>query len=291
MSRCSGESCHQHAINHIVLATKRAQENNDKAADYHINSAKTFAEMHKEQLIRQGRKQEADEYMNGIDDHISRVNSIRQKHIKKSEKKCALDHSKIKKGEQCKCGYMNKSLKKGFLPPEPKLPKLVQRDFVSATEKQRVGTPKQHPKYDYKRIDELHPHDQMLAQERFSGKDHGKYKYPVDKETGRLAHAPRAPLAGDAPKAQPHSYKEIQEHHKPGSNVEIRGVPGHHGRFGIVSPSSPYMPGKIAVQVGASSHEKVFVEPHQVVPRLPKTKIEKAIVALVSLRKALDKGE
>jgi|GEM_PF-3963407 len=301
---CGTKSCHELAIDHIVTASKRALENKHDQADYHLEAAKTFADMHHKRLLGQGLHNEAQDYRAGIDDHVSRVKAMRSS-MKKADT-CKADHTKLGKNDICKtCGTkgdikkdinmddnIDKGLKKGFLPGTPSLPKLAPTGSraSSGNEIQRIGKPKADARYDHKPIHELHPHDQKIAQEKFGRKDMGAYNYPVDKGTGRLVHAARSP-ATEAPKAHGSSYPEVQPHHSPGATVEIRGVNGHHGKMGIVHGSNPEMPGKIAVQVGHREHEKIFVEPHQVVPRKPTNRIEKAMVTLSHIRKVLMKSE
>lgn len=287
MSKCGpSKSCHDMAIDHIVMASKRAHEGKHGDAEYHLTSAKTFADMHHKLLTQQGRHAEATEYMNGVNDHFNRVRNMKNS-VKKADA-CKSDHGTITKGDICKaCGWFDKNDLAKALPPKS----------PSRGEIQKIG-PTKDARYNFKPIHELHPHDQHLAQQKFGGKDVGAYHYPTDKQTGRLVHAARMKAPTGSPKAQahsynelkPHSYQELPPHHTPGATVNINS-PGHEHKFGIVRPSHPEMPGKIAVQVGPSEHHQVFLEPHQVSPRKPKDRMEKALVTLHTIRKAFMKAD
>jgi len=289
---CHPKTCHELAISHIINATKHAGKGNHDEANYHIESALTFANMHHKKLKAQGRHSDANEYIGGINEHINRVKGMRKPPVKKTEDDCPYDHKKLKKGNGCNvCGYMTKSesLEKVGKPDMPGA-------FIGGTpqasmEKQRVGKPKQDPRYDYKQIHELHPHDQQLVQHKFGGKDISSYSYPIDRDTERLVHGTRTKL-GETPHPTPgsYSYKELAPQHQPGTAVRITGHSHLDGKLGIVTAHHPVMGGKIGVQIGPSEHHKVYVEPHQVRLSRPQGKIEKALISLHNIRKVFMKS-
>jgi hypothetical protein len=195
---------------------------------------------------------------------------------------CKKDHSKMKKGEQCDCGYMGKSED--------------DEDPVSKIDQTWSLKPKQDPRFHYKKIHELHPDDQLEAQNKYGKhvkENMGRFLYPVDKLSGRLAHAAVKPFEGKtAPAAGPTSYgvKELKPEHTKGASVRIH-APNTplHGKLGIMAGSHPEIPGKVGVQVGPSQAHIHYVEPHQVHLSKPVTKVEKALISLHNIRKAFMK--
>lgn len=286
VQHCKNKSCHENAIEHLIVASNSASSGQHDQADYHLDSALSWADMHHKKLQAAGMHDKANEYVKGISDHVNRIK--RSRTVKKAGD-CQEDHAKLKK--QCKCGYMIKMVKsedltKGFLPPTKAAPSFQN---VTDQKKMKVGGPRKDTRYNYKPAHELHPHDVTMAHEKFGGKDIGRYDYPVDKETGRLVHGTRVP-SQKTPQALG-SVKDTPEHHRPGATVRIQGHQGHEGKLGIVRTSHPDYSGKIAVQIGPSEHHKVYVDPHQVRLSKPKDKMEKALVTVHNIRKAFMKSE
>jgi len=277
------QDAHRTAMNHIVEATNHASDGRHDEADYHLESAITWAGIHHEKLKASGQHEYAGNYTKAVNDHVARVRGYRSK-LQRSELKCNEDHSKLTK--QCKCGYMQKSdLKKGFLPGVSGPP--VGNVMRPSQSSMRVGKPKQDPRYDYKTVTELHPHDQNLAQEKW-GVGTGRYEYPVDKQSGRLVHATRVEST-KTPQALGSAPKDIPQQHRPGQSIRIQGHAKHEGRLGIVRSSHPAFPNKIAVQIGPSDHHKIYVEPHQVKLSKAVNRIEKALVTMCNIRKVFMK--
>jgi hypothetical protein len=282
----SEQNPHKRAIEHIVEATKEAGRGNHDAAEHHLNSALTWADMHAEKHRKAGKRDEANAYMEGVQYHVNRVRSHR-KTLKSSSDQCDKDHSKLSKEGHCEtCGFMHKSdLEKRSFPSMSSSP-----TFGSIkSESMKVGSPKKDTRYDYKDVADLHPHDQKLAQEKW-GSGTGSYQYPVDRSTGRLAHATRVPTS-KTPQAGGKAFKELSEQHRPGATVRIQGHPTHEGKLGIVRGSHPEFPGKVAVQVGATEQHKIYVEPKQVRMSKAETRFEKALITSYNIRKVFMKSE
>lgn len=265
-------SPHQMAVSHIVLAQHEVDKGNHSVARQHLRKAQAFAESHSRVLKTMGQHDESKKYMDAFQEHVSRINSLMSRKAKKSE--CSEDHQKM---DVCKCGYMRKS--------EP---------MEKIEPKQPIKSPGQDPRYHYKPIHELSDADQAAAYHKFSGKDIARYMYPVDKETGALVHASRAPLPADKPMVpRPLSadYQKLGPHHQRDSSIRIN-APGHpmHGKLGVVAGANPAMGGKIAVKMGTSAASIMHFDPEQVKPSQPAGKIEKALVAYWGIQKALLKA-
>lgn len=263
---------HELALEHLIMATSSADTGNKEGTKHHLDEAKLYAECHEKRLVAQGQKKGSSEYMDQFGAHALRVSNLLNTRMNKSQ--CSQDHSKMT--AKCQdCGYMIKTdvaLEKG----------------TGAMKQARwnVSKPPQDRRYDYRSINNLHSDDQMKVHHQYGNRDMGHYEYPVDKQTGRLAVANRAPSNRiEPPEARASSY-QLKPEHKVGASVRIN-APGekHHGRLGIVHQPHPALPGKIPVQIGHSEHHKVYLEPHQLKPSRAVTKIEKALVSLYAIRK------
>lgn len=275
-----GHDSHGTAVGHLVVAMGHARQGKRAEAEKHLTSARLFAATHAAILRSQGQHEESKRYMDSFGSHESTIKAmINEKSMKKAEDKKAC----VCKSEVCKCkkediekadDYKAKPSAKTHKPP-------AQPTKVGAVH----GNPAE---YDYKHIGDLHPDDQMRAQRFFNYKDTARFKYPVDKQSGRIVHGQRMPIGADEtpPVGAKSSFTEVPSHLREGAAVRFH-APGTklHGRFGVVGTSSPYYPDKLMVHVG-SLNNKVYAHPDLIKPTKPHTRIEKALVTLNNIRKA-----
>ncbi len=315
----AAKSLHEQAIEAIVLATKCAYENDQDRIKMYVQDAKRLAELMGRKMRMMGMHRQADEYIQGLNEHINRVWAIAQIKYQDTERtriERAKDSVfKIRKGEKiCKCGNKNcdcecggveksckcssakdKKLEKGFATPftgeSPARKEYMKTGMVQPT--WNVTHVKENPKQSYKMLHELSSSQQKDVEKKFPQGNHSHYAYPVHKETGELQHGQRIPLPpGYAIKAHARAFRELKPEHKKGSFVQID-APGHafHGKKGIVHGVDPNMLGKVKVQVGPTPNHSIFVEPHQVKMSRAESRVEKAMQTIFNVRKAFMKSE
>jgi len=273
MSNCYGKDCHGTAIDHLVAAMGHARQGNDQKADEHIKKARNFATANASMLRAQGQHDEAKRYMQGFDFHegVVRNLSAEKNTTKKAEKKGDIAKSEPKKDAS------------------PRQSPSAGQSQVKGNPSQKIGHVQESSEFNYKMIGELHPEDQMRAQRFFNNKDVGRFKYPVDKMSGRIVHGQRVPMGDKDGPTDPSktSYPEIPSHLRDGAAVRFH-LPGTalHGRLGVVGSMSPFHPDKVSVQYGHKNTDRVYVHPSSLKSSKPSTKIEKALVTLTNIRKA-----
>lgn len=276
---CFGSSCHGMAAEHLSMAMHHASLGRKKEAEDNLATSKAFAETHSRDMIRSGDADAADKYLQGHSEISGHIRSVLQRKLEEEAKDPTPQGIRMVTKKSEAEGDLKKDFGSGSGPKKPYSSNILSTKMVA-------GKPmRENPRYSYKRLSELHPDDQKSVQTKFSGKDMDKYKYAVSKETGRVEHVGR--VAHNSPPSAAPSAGMIPQHHKEGSGVRIA-AEGHpsHGKLGVVRNPSPYFPGKVAVQVGPTEHHVIHMDPHQIKPSKPTTKIEKALVALCSLRKA-----
>lgn len=293
MSLNKHRNFHEMAIEHIVLAHHCANEGKEHEMTSHWQEALSSAGHYMRVLKLQGKHQEAKDYIQGVEHHGERIRTLLGRRMQKVE--CTHDHSKLAKEVACTgCGYMNKSeaIEKADRPMTSASPARKEMNSKGALDtKMHLTKPKQDPRYNYKKIHELHPEDQQHAQNKYSNdvkQNQGRYLYPVDKQSGRLAHAAVAPYEGTHHPVA--STNQLKPEHTKGASVRINSAGHeHHGKLGIMRGAHPDIPGKVGVQVGPHAAHTVYVQPHEVHVSNPKTKVEKALISLNNIRKAFMK--
>lgn len=162
---------------------------------------------------------------------------------------------------------------------------------IEKAEVMRLGQVRALPNYDYKMVHELHPEDQLRAQRFFGHRDVGRYKYPVDKGSGRIIHGQRIPISAKEGPGDPSGYfQEIPAHLREGAAVRIN-APGtkFHNRLGVVSHQVAHEQGKTAVHLGTPNSSPLHFSNEMLQPSRPMTRVEKAVVTLNNIRKVFMK--
>lgn len=101
----------------------------------------------------------------------------------------------------------------------------------------------------------------------------------------RGIHADMVKYRGTTKKSDNES-NDLKKGLLPGTAVEISSKTTPH-KFGIVQPNSIHAPHKISVQVGTNDASIILVDPVEVKPRDPSSRIEKALMTVYNIRKAL----
>lgn len=266
------KSVHDLSVESIVRATYHANLGQSKDSEHHVEMAKIYADLHTKRLESQGRAAESENYLAGLGEHISRITALASRR----------SMEKAEAGEN----DMQKGFDVGSKTASPARKEFSSTGHVATTMKLK-NTPAQKG-YAYKQFHELHADDQAKVPHQYGGgADVARYSYPTHHDTGRLASAGRTknPESSTGPRPEMRAFQGHLPEHKAGATVRINS-PEFKNKLGIVRQASPYYPGKIAVQIGARDHEKVFVEPHHVSISTPSSKIEKALITLHSIRKA-----
>ena len=130
------KSLQESTIEHLILASKAADEGNEAETKDNIDKARTFAELYSRRLKMQGRLKESVFEMQAFALHAERIKSFLQMRISKKECECECDekcpeYSKCEnKGAARSCGYM---IKKSDLKPLRPLEKEQYKDYKSGS--------------------------------------------------------------------------------------------------------------------------------------------------------------
>jgi hypothetical protein len=250
---------HRRAIRSVVQATEAAAAGNRTAAEEHLKSAQTWSQANAEHIAKAGGDANgAQAYLNSAEVHFDRIRSLLGRKLAKSTPQL--------KGPAASA-FQGRMRGEGS-------PAAV------------VGRTRPQAGYDYKKLHELSSEDQTLAHHKFASKDMAAHQYPVDKETGRLAHAGRSLLPQIA-KPEAGSYPQLAATPKirAGMGVDIHPSSGLRHGFGVVEGPSVHAPGHMSVRVGPSQF--VIAREEHLTPRATKGRVEKALKVISDIRKRL----
>jgi hypothetical protein len=256
---------------HLAMARRNMFLGNHSAAEHDLGTSKIHAERHFRKLAGQGFHQEAEAQRKAHDGLVRHIQSL--KGVVKTES--APTMTKIAPSSTGESPARREMMSTGHL-----------------SDKAKVQAPGQDPRYAYKPIHELSHEDQIQAHHQYQSRDMARHSYPVDPK-GNLVVGRRAPIAsGDIPSPKASSYQRPKSEHREGSSVRVH-APGspYHGKLGVVRLPHPGLPDKVPVQVGHRAHEIVYVSHDQVKPSRPSTKMEKAMINYLNIRKMLVRVE
>lgn len=236
------------ALSHMWRAEAKARTGNRLAYETHIKKAHVHVGNHVKALTVDGKHDEAVSFNTAAQRYLKHIDSL----IKESEEKVAAnraeDAAAASERKQSGGGGFGKSerLKKSF-----------------------------NPNYDYKHYHDLSAEDRVRAAHAFNERDMESHYYPVDRDSGELAHAPRFTadmlrrrgVSVSAPKSKVAPAKLIPANQRVGARVRVNSPDHpHHGRSGIVQIPHPSMMDKVNVRVSTKEgrFESAYLSPHQV---------------------------